>query len=106
MKRQRGQAIILVLMLLAVGSLMIIPSLRYTATGFYSQRVSENALTRQYGADSALEDALWQMLKSIQGGGSPNITAYDFSYGTSRYPVLVQVPSVPSSQQLATGNIK
>lgn len=106
MKRQRGQAFILVLILLALGALMISPVLKYTYTALVSQRISETSMTVRYGGDAALADGLWQMLQSIQGGGSPNLTAYDFVYATGRNPVSVNItrPEVPPSQQLATSN--
>lgn len=102
MKRQRGQAFILVLILLAVGALVIVPTLRYTFTGLRSQRISEDALTTQVAADAALEDALWQMLNggllSTLNPENPEYTS-DFELGLARFAdaIRVQIPSVPES---------
>ncbi len=102
MKHQGGQAFILVLILLAFGSLTIVPALNYVTTGLRSQRISENALTDMYMADSAVEDALWQLLNQFMGTGAfdpsnPQI-AYEFQFGASKLPVTIKIPSVPLSQ--------
>lgn len=101
MKLQKGQALILVLILLAVGALLIIPVLGFTFTGLHSQRLSEDALTKQAAADSALEDALWQMLNggllSTLNPDDPEYT-YDFEFGLDRFKVNIEVPSVPESE--------
>lgn len=108
MRGQKGQAIILVLILLAVGSLLIVPLLRYTYTGLRSQRISEDALKALYTGDNAFEDALWQLLNNYMGTftpGSPQV-AYDFSYAGKVYHMTIQIPSVPPSQDLALGSMK
>jgi len=100
MKRQRGQALILVLILLAVGSLVIVPVLRYTVTGLRSQSISEDVVTKQYAADSAVEDALWQLLRNgvldILNSDNTSYT-YDFQLESDTFPVSIQVPTVPGS---------
>jgi hypothetical protein len=105
MKGERGQTIILVLALLAIGALTITPVLLYTAGGLLRLRVSESEISSQIGADSALEDAL---LRALTVGLKPGDTAigYNFTYGTSRYPISITVPSVPASQDLSTGSMK
>jgi len=61
MKKQRGQALILVLISLAVGALLIIPTLQYVNTGLLETRISEKRLLEQYAADAAVEYSLWQL---------------------------------------------
>lgn len=62
MKRQeKGQVIILVLILLAVGALLIVPTLQYASTGLKAYQVSRELLTEQYAADAAVEDAMWRL---------------------------------------------
>jgi len=65
MKQQRGQVLILVLILLAVGSLVIVPVIDYTNTGLRSQQISEDTMTEQCVADSSVEDALWKLLNEL-----------------------------------------
>ena len=61
MKRQRGQALILVLIALALGSLLITPTLNYVYTGLRETHVSQEQLLEQYAADAAVEYSLWQL---------------------------------------------
>jgi len=44
MNSQRGQALILVLIALALGSLLITPTIQYVSTGLIESRVSEEQL--------------------------------------------------------------
>ncbi len=61
MKRQRGTALILVLIVLALGSLLITPMLNYVHTGLIETRISKESLLEQYAADSGVEYALLQL---------------------------------------------
>ena len=67
MKRQRGTALIMVLLVLALGSLLITPMLNYVSTGLIEVRVSEEFLFRQYAADAAVEYSLWQLNYNVDG---------------------------------------
>jgi len=99
MKSQRGQALILVLVVLAVGSLMIAPLLSYASTGLRSQRISEDIVSRDYAADAALEDVLRQMLDSIQGGETPEVTyPVEFGGGEWGLATVIEIPFVPPSE--------
>ena len=65
MTRQRGQALILVLIALALGSLLITPTLNYVSTGLLETRISERLLLEQYAADAAVEYSLWQLQHNV-----------------------------------------
>ncbi len=87
-KDEAGQAFILVLILLAVGSLILAPLLSYMGTGLNAGKINEEKLEDFFAADSGIEDGLWQ----IKGGNlsikftSPPYNQYDYDvYGTS-YP--------------------
>jgi len=67
MTRQRGQALILVLIALALGSLLITPTLNYVYTGLAETRISERLLLEQYAADAAVEYSLWQLKYDVDG---------------------------------------
>ena len=67
MNSQRGQALILVLIALALGSLLITPTLNYVSTGLLETRVSEKQLLEQYAADAAVEYGLWQLKYNVDG---------------------------------------
>ena len=62
---QRGQALILVLIALALGSLLITPTLRYVNTGLLETRISKQQLFEQYAADAAVEYGLWQLKYNV-----------------------------------------
>ena len=66
-KQQRGQALILVLIALAVGSLLITPTVRYVNTGLLETRISEDQLLQQHAADAAVEYTLWQLKYNVDG---------------------------------------
>ena len=65
MKRQRGQALILVLIVLSLGSLLITPTLKYVYTGFSEANISEKLLLQEYAADAAVEYNLWQLKYNV-----------------------------------------
>lgn len=91
MKGQKGQVLILVLILLAVGSLVIVPVIDYTNTGLRSQQISEDAMAEQCVADSSLEDALWKLLNELD----LNNPAANYSlYGAN---IDIQVPQIAAS---------
>ncbi len=64
---QRGSAFILVLIALALGSLIITPTLNYVSTGIVETRISEDLLLEQYTADAAIEYSLWQLKYNVDG---------------------------------------
>jgi len=91
MKRQRGQVFILVLILLAVGSLVIVPVVDYTTTALRSQQISEDKMAEQCVADSSVEDALWKLLHELD----LNNPATDYwLYGAN---IEIQIPRLAAS---------
>ncbi len=64
---QRGSALILVLIALALGSMLITPTLGYVSTGLAEARISEELLLEQYAADAAVEYAMWQLKYNVDG---------------------------------------
>ncbi len=62
MRDEKGQALILVLILLLIGSLIIAPHLGYMATGLKAGRVHEERMLELYAADAGVEDALYQIM--------------------------------------------
>ncbi len=59
LRRQRGQAFILVLILLAVGGLLITPALNLASTGLQSRMTQHTNLMEYYATDGAQEYSLW-----------------------------------------------
>ena len=59
---ERGYALILVLILLAVGSASLVPTFRLAYSAFNSQRVQRESLQQQYARDAGAEFGMWQLL--------------------------------------------
>ena len=65
---EKGQALPLVLALLALGGLTIVPMLDYSTTILNSGRIIDEGVKGIYAADAGVEDALW----SLGNGTSPS----------------------------------
>jgi len=63
-KNERGQALIIVLILLLLGVLVITPLLGFMGTGLKAGQSNENLMQRVYAADAGIEDALWRIQHS------------------------------------------
>jgi hypothetical protein len=61
-KREAGHAFILVLIILAIGSLLIVPALRLTGSSLKSSEVVNREVEAMYAADGAQEYVLWKLL--------------------------------------------
>jgi len=61
MKRECGQAFILVLILLSVGALVIVPTLRLSSDTLKSSQVYVQFSNEDYAADAATEYGLWRL---------------------------------------------
>ncbi len=62
MRKQAGQAFILVLILLGIGALLVVPALRLTGTSLTSSQIVERQVKGLYAADAAQEYVLWKLL--------------------------------------------
>lgn len=72
MRGQRGQTLVLVLILLGVGSLVLVPALRYISTALLGLRVSTDAANQQTSAAAGVEDARWRLAYDIPPPGFPD----------------------------------
>lgn len=80
-KREGGQALILVLILLAVGVLLVVPALRLTATSLKSSQIVLPRVKALYAADAAQEFILWKLLHDglameLMQSADPNPSAH------------------------------
>ncbi|MCD6391455.1 MAG: hypothetical protein J7L92_05640, partial [Dehalococcoidia bacterium] len=69
---EKGQALILVLILLLVSGLIIAPLLAYMGSGLIAGRVYEKRTAELYAADAGVEDAVWKI--QHQAAGVWNLT--------------------------------
>jgi hypothetical protein len=60
-RNEKGQALILALILLAVGGLILAPLLAYMRTGLTAGEVCEVKTNELYAADAGVEDAVWKI---------------------------------------------
>ncbi len=75
---EKGQALVMVLILLLVGGLITGPLLSYMGTGFSTGEVYEKRTVELYAADAGVEDAIWK----IQQGEvalCPGDPTYDYT---------------------------
>ncbi len=61
MRKQAGQAFILVLIVLAIGAVLVVPSLRLTGTALMNSPIVERQIKGLYAADAAQEYILWKL---------------------------------------------
>ena len=61
MRKQAGQAFILVLIVLAIGAVLVVPSLRLTSTALMGTPIVERQTKGLYAADAAQEYILWML---------------------------------------------
>jgi len=61
MKSEKGQALPLVLIAIAIGALVIPPFLNDTGTSLISSRTYAQEIYAQYAADSGAEHAIWDL---------------------------------------------
>lgn len=59
---EKGQALIIVLILLLLGGLIIAPLLGFMSTGLIAGQVFEEKMEGLYAADAGIEDACWKLL--------------------------------------------
>ncbi|RLC96967.1 MAG: hypothetical protein DRI40_01635 [Chloroflexi bacterium] len=97
---ERGQALALVLIALAMGTTLIVPTLSYMATGLRAQQINEDYLAGLESADAGLLDAIWRILSQavLQEVNEEGSYAYDFELGWKRWPVTIEVPSIGGSE--------
>jgi hypothetical protein len=61
MRKQAGQALPMVLVLLALGAMIIVPTLVLTTTNLKATRVVDQKTREVYAADAGIEHALWHL---------------------------------------------
>lgn len=60
-KGQKGQALPIVLLLLVIGGLLIVPTLRYASTSLKWHQVTERKTSELYAADSGIGLGIWKV---------------------------------------------
>ena len=60
-RRQRGVAMIMMLIVLAVGSMLLVPTLSYATTALNAHRISREGVWVKYALDAITQQALWEL---------------------------------------------
>ena len=93
MREEKGQALIVVLILLLVGGLITAPLLSYMSTGLIVGQVYEEKMDGLYAADAGIENAVWKLLS----GESPSCNLTDVNG--------MEVTVIKLAETAASGNI-
>jgi len=84
-RNAEGQALPMVLILMAVGGLIIAPLLSYTSSGLKTGQVYEEISDEFYAADGGVEDGLWQIKYDNLEDLFSSYEVYDYTT-TYEYP--------------------
>jgi hypothetical protein len=58
---EKGQALVIVLAIVAFGGLVIVPFLGHAGDGLIGSRIYGEAISQQYSGDSGVEHAIWDL---------------------------------------------
>ena len=93
MRKQAGQAFILVLIVLAIGAVLVVPSLRLTGTALMNSPMVERQIKGLYAADAAQEYILWKLLDAnwrTEYVGTEDVP-FSFKFNVCDVPVSASV---------------
>jgi len=92
MRKQAGQAFILVLILLGIGALLVVPALRLTGTSLTSSQIVERQVKGLYAADAATEYILWKLAYDNLGAQfTVDGQSASFNFNVCEVPVGVTI---------------
>ncbi|MCL0076754.1 hypothetical protein M1O12_01845 [Dehalococcoidia bacterium] len=82
---QKGQALMLTLILLGVGGLILTPLLNFMGTGLMAGQAFEDEMHGVFAADAGVEYALWHLTSgnlTVPGNGTENLTGFTINHNT------------------------
>jgi len=77
-RNEKGQALAIVLALLAIGALTIVPLLHYTYTGLSASRIYDEKMELSYAAEAGLEDGIWKTDNEDMQEEPYNLEPYEY----------------------------
>ncbi len=104
---QEGRALVMALIVLAVGSLLIPLFLAHASTNLLATRVTEEGMKEQYAADAGVEYAMWKLandpnfVETVRLSTNP--VTVDPPTSINNIIVTVEVEGGAPSSQLAGG---
>ena len=73
-RRQNGQVLIIMLIVLALGGIVLAPTLNHAATSIKHQQLIETDALELYAADAGIENAIWKLQENWDNDPSCNLT--------------------------------
>ncbi|MGD9117408.1 MAG: hypothetical protein PVJ08_01550 [Dehalococcoidia bacterium] len=89
-RREKGQALPIVLIMMVLGGLIVAPLLSYTTSGLKVSQAYERMAEEFYAADAGVEDGLWQIKYDHLSDLFSNYERYDYDT-TYQYPITYPV---------------
>ncbi len=121
---EKGQALLIVLVLVALGGLVIAPFLDHAGSGLIGSRVYGEVMSRQYSGDAGVEHAIWDLayggltgqipqqgdeityrLGEAVNGIRPDITVVRSDNVTYEITSLVSGEAIRAVVEIAGGNV-
>ncbi len=91
-RKQAGQALVLVLILLAIGAVLVVPSLRLTGTALMNSPIVERQIKGLYAAAAAQEYILWKLAYAGFGGEFEyDGQLIDYNFDVCDVPVAIRI---------------
>jgi hypothetical protein len=108
MKHQKGQALPLAMMALAIGVLLIVPFLSHAGTSLISSRVYSGSVTSRSASDAGVEHAIWGLTRGTLASQIPNpgdSTTYNLAEQLNGIPTTVTVTTDVSGSSGVIGSL-
>ncbi|AKG54138.1 hypothetical protein DGWBC_1503 [Dehalogenimonas sp. WBC-2] len=91
MRRQRGQALISILVFIAIGAIILTPVLNYIGTSLIVGEVFQEKTDDYYSADAGIVDAQWQIKNDRLSIVFPSPNYYNqYNFGTPTWGATVE----------------
>ena len=79
---EKGQALVMVLALVAFGGLVIAPFLGHAGSGLVGSRLYGESISQQYSSDAGVEHAIWDLRYGDLAGQLPDLgSQYSYQLG-------------------------
>jgi len=93
LKNEAGQALAMALIMLALGGLLVVPTLSFMTTNLTANRQIDRKNLELYAADAGVEDALWNMKYGTEPQGGWAGWSHQFELNDRTVNVSISKPS-------------
>ncbi len=108
MNKERGQALIIAMLALAIGALVVVPFLSHAGTSLISSRVYGQTIAEKSASDAGVEHAIWSLTRGTlakQFSQSGDQVTYQLGETLNGYSTTVTVTANATSQGGTLGDI-